>query len=147
LRIEGCYVFQSSTMSPLMKIRRRSRRGAAMYPARRWTKAICRGLPRRRLPALPKCCHRGGRRRPHATRMWAQAPDKQLTLPERTSGRSALAWHLAGRAPLSRREPRPANLTPRGGRRSDRLPSANFSMAPTAPTRINCRGVGRGQSQ
>jgi hypothetical protein len=37
----------------------------------------------------------------------------------------------AGRAPPSRKESRPAKLTPRGGRRSDRLPSANFTMAPT----------------
>jgi hypothetical protein len=84
-----------------------------MYPARRWTGATCRGRPRHRLPAPPKCHHRGSRRRPRTTRMWDRARDKQLTLPERTSGRSALAWRPAGRAPPSRREPRPAKLTPK----------------------------------
>jgi hypothetical protein len=32
-------------------------------PARRWTGATCRGRPRCRLPAPPKCRHRGGRAR------------------------------------------------------------------------------------
>jgi hypothetical protein len=36
---------------------------------------------------------------------------------------------------------------PRGGWRSDRLPSANFLMALTDPTRIPCKGVGRGRSR
>jgi hypothetical protein len=105
--------------------------------------ATCRGRPRRRLPAALKCRRRNGRRRPRATRMWARALDKQLALPRRTSGRSALAWCLAGRVPLSRRELRPVKLTPRGGRRSGRLPPANSTMAPTAPTRTPCRGADR----
>jgi hypothetical protein len=46
------------------------------------------------------------------TRMWSPARDKQLTLPKRTSGRSALVWRPVGRAPPSRREPRPAKSTP-----------------------------------
>jgi hypothetical protein len=46
------------------------------------------------------------------TRMWARACDKQLSLPVGTSGRSALVWRPARRAPPSRREPRPAKLTP-----------------------------------
>jgi hypothetical protein len=115
-----------------MKTRRRSHRGAATSPARWLTGATCRGRPRRRLPATPKCRHRGGHRRLRATRMLARARDKQLALLERTSERSALAWRPARRAPPSRREPRPAKLTPRGGRRNDRLPYANFTMAPTA---------------
>jgi hypothetical protein len=41
----------------------------------------------------------------------------------------------------------PTKLTPRGGRRSDRLPSANSSMVPTAPTRTSCRGVGHGRGR
>jgi hypothetical protein len=80
-------------------------------------------------------------------RMWARARDKQLALPRRTSGRSALAWRLAGRVPSSRREPRPAKLTPRGGRRSGWLLPANSTMAPTTPTQTPCRGTGRGGSR
>jgi hypothetical protein len=136
-----------SVASPPMNIRHRSRRGAATYPVRRWTGAICRGRPRRRLPTPPKCHHRVGRRRPHATRMWARARDKQLALPERTSGRFALAWRRAVRAPRSYRELRPAKLTPQGGRRSDWLPFANFSTVLTAPTQTPCRGVSRERSQ
>jgi hypothetical protein len=98
--------------SPPMKIRRRSRRGAVTYPAQRWTRATCRDRPRRHLPAPPKCRHRGSRRRPRVTRMWARAHDMLLALPERTSGRSALAWRPAGRAPPRSRESRPAKLTP-----------------------------------
>jgi hypothetical protein len=98
-------------------------------------------------PCATKCHHRSGRRRPRVTRMWASARDKQLALPERTSGRSARAWRLAGRVPPSHRGPRPAKLTPRGGRRSVRRPSTSFSMAPTTPTRILCRDTGRGRSR
>jgi hypothetical protein len=93
------------------------------------------------------CRHRDGRRWPCAARMWAQARDQQLTLPERTSGRSALVWRPAGRAPPSHREPRPTKLTPRGSRRSERLPSANSSTVLTTPTRTPCRGVGRGRGR
>jgi hypothetical protein len=85
--------------------------------------------------------------RPHATRMWAQAHGKQLALPKRTSGRSALAWHPAGQVPTSRIDLRLAQPIPRGGRRSDRPPSANFTMAPTAPTWTPCRGASRGGSR
>jgi hypothetical protein len=99
-----------SVASPSMKTRRRSRRGAATSPARRLSGATCRGRPRHRLPAAPKCRHRGGHRRTRATRMWARARDKQLALPERTSDRSTLAWRPVGRAPPSNREPRPAKL-------------------------------------
>jgi hypothetical protein len=107
--------------SPPMKTRRWSRRGAVMLPARRWTGAICRGHPRRRLPAPLKCHNRGGRRRPRATRKWARARDKQLALPKRTSDRFALTWRPAGRAPPSRRESCPAKLTP--PRRSEERPA------------------------
>jgi hypothetical protein len=79
--------------------------------------------------------------------MWARARDQQLALPERTSGRSALAWRPAGRALLSHKDTRPVKLAPRGGRRSDQLQSANFSMVPTAPTRTPCRGVNRGRGR
>jgi hypothetical protein len=64
----------------------RSRRRAATYPARQWTRATCRGHPRRCLPAPSKCHHHSGRGRPRATGMWARARDKQLALPKRTSG-------------------------------------------------------------
>jgi hypothetical protein len=99
-------------VSPLMKTRRRSRRGAATLPARRWTGGTCRGRPRRRLPTPLKCHLRGGRRQSHATRMWARARDKQLALPDRTSGQSTLVWRPARQAPSSHREPRPAKVTP-----------------------------------
>jgi hypothetical protein len=64
-----------------------------------------------------------------------------------TSGQSALAWRPVGRAPPSRRELRPAKLTPRGGQRSDRLVSPNSSTVPTAWTRTPCKGVGRGRGR
>jgi hypothetical protein len=118
-----------------------------MLPVWRWTGGTCRGRPRHRLPVPLKCHLRGGRRRPRATRMWARARDKLLALPERTSGRSALAWRPAKWVPPSRREPHPAKLTPRGGRRSVRRSSASFSTAPTTPTRIPCKGTGRGRSR
>jgi hypothetical protein len=130
-----------------MKTRRLSHRGAATLPVRRSTGAKCRGRPRRRLPTTPKCRRRDSHRRPRATRLWARARDKLLALPERTSGRSALAWRPAKWVPPSRREPHPAKLTPRGGRRSVRRSSASFSTAPTTPTRIPCRGTGRGRSR
>jgi hypothetical protein len=138
---------RGSVVSPPMKIRRRSRRGAATNPARRWTGATCRGRPRRHFPAPQKCHHRDSRIRPRMIRKWARARVQQLALPERISGRSVLAWCPTGLASPSRRESRPAKLTPRGGRRSDQLPSANFSTVPTAPTRTPCRGVGRRQGR
>jgi hypothetical protein len=134
-------------VSPPMKTRRRSRRGAATSPARQSTGATCQGRPRRRLPMALKCRHRGVHMRPCVTRMWARARDKQLALPVRTSGQSALAWRPAGQVPPSHREPHPAMLTPRGGRRSGRLAPAIFTMAPTAPTWTPCRGAGRGGSR
>jgi hypothetical protein len=130
-----------SVASPPTKTRHRSCRGAATYPARWWTGATCRGRPRRRLPAPPKCRHRVGRRRPRVTKMWARARDKQLALPERTNGRSM------GRAPLSRRKLRPAKLTRQGGRRSGQLPPASSSTVPTTPTWTPCRGIGLGRSR
>jgi hypothetical protein len=138
---------RGSVASPPMKIRRRSRRGGATLPARRWTGATCRGRPRRRLPAPQKCHHRGGCRRPRATRTWARARDQQLALPDRTSGQFALMWCPVGQAYPSHREPRPTKLTPRGSRRSDRLPSANFSTVRTAPTRTRYRGIGHGRGR
>jgi hypothetical protein len=80
---------------------------------RRLTGATCRGRPRRRLPTALKCCRRGNRRRPRATRLWARACVKQLALHERTCGRSTLVWRPAGRAPLSRRDPHLAKPTPK----------------------------------
>jgi hypothetical protein len=112
---------RGSVATPLMKICRRRRCGVATYPAQRWIGATCRGHPCRRLPAPPRCHHRGGRRRPGTTRMWARTRDKQFALPERTSGRSVLAWRPAGWAPPSRREPHPAKLTP--PRRSEERPA------------------------
>jgi hypothetical protein len=136
-----------SVASPPTKVRHRSRRGVATWPARRWIGATCWGRPRRRLPAPQNCHRQGGHRWPRTTRMLARARDQQLAPPERTSGRPALAWRPAGRAPPSHREPRPAKPTPRGGRRRDRLQSANFSMVPTTPTRTPCRGAGRGRGR
>jgi hypothetical protein len=130
-----------------MKTCHLSRCGAATSPVRWLTGATCRGRPRRRLPARPKCRHHGGHRQPRATSMWGRARDKQLALPERTSGRSALVWRPAGRAPPGRRVPRLAKSTPREGQRSGWLPPATFMMAPTALTRTPCRGVDRGGSR
>jgi hypothetical protein len=79
--------------------------------------------------------------------MWARACDKQIALPEKTSGRFVPARSQAGEAPPGRRESRRAKLTPRGGRRSGRLPSANSTMVPIAPTLTPCRGTGRGRSR
>jgi hypothetical protein len=133
-------------VSPPKKIRRQSRRGAATCPERRWTRATCRGHPRRHLPALQKCHHRDGRKRPHAIRTWARARDQQLTLPERTRGRSALTWLLAGQAPPSRREPRPAKLTPR--RPEERpAPVRQLFDGSDHPDSDSCRGVGRGRGR
>jgi hypothetical protein len=129
-----------------MKSRRPSRHGEAMLPARRSTGVTSRGRPRRRLPTTLKCHCRGRCRRMRATRLWARAPLKQLTLPERTSRRSGLVWRPVGRAPLSRRDPHPTKLTPREDRRSSQRPPASFTMAPTAPTLTPCRGVDRGGS-
>jgi hypothetical protein len=83
-----------------------------MLPARWLTGATCQGRPRHCLPVAPKCRHRGSRRWPRATRKWVRARDKQLALPKRTSGRSALVWCPAGRVHLSRREPHPAKRRP-----------------------------------
>jgi hypothetical protein len=130
-----------------MKTRHRSRRAAATLPAWQWTGATCRGRPRRRLHAPLKCHHRGDRRRPRLTRRCTRARDRQLALPERTSGRSALTWRPTRRVPPSCREPHHTKLTPRGGRRSVRRPSASFSMVLTAPTQIPCSGAGRGGSR
>jgi hypothetical protein len=138
---------RGSVVSPSMKTHCQSCRGVAKSPVRRSTGATCWGRPRCCLLVAPKCRHRGGHRRPRATRMWARARDKQLTLPVRTRGQFSLAWRPAGRAPLSHREPHPSMLTPRGGRRRDRLPPANFTMALIAPTRTPCRGIGRGGSR
>jgi hypothetical protein len=119
-----------------MEIHHRTCRGLATLLAWWWTGARCRGRLHRHLLAPQKCRHRGGRRRPRATRMWAQARDKQHALPEKTSGRSSPVRSPAGRAPPGCREPRPAKLTPRGGRRSGRPPSANSMMVPTTRLRL-----------
>jgi hypothetical protein len=76
---------------------------------------------------------------------WSSQPATRPT--RETSGQSALAWCPVGRAPPSRRELRPAKLTPRGGQRSDRLVSPNSSTVPTARTRTPCKGVGRGRGR
>jgi hypothetical protein len=101
-----------SLVSPPMKTRRPSRHGAATSPVRRSIGATCRGRPRRRLPAAPKYHRRDSRWRSRAIRLWARARDKQLALPERTSGRSTTVWRPAGRAPPSHRDPHPAKPTP-----------------------------------
>jgi hypothetical protein len=137
---------RGSLVSPPMKICCPSCRGAATLQARRSTGATCRGRPHRRLPAALKCRRRDSRRRPRATRLLARACDKQLALPERTSGRSALVWRPAGRTPPSCRDPHPAKPTPREDRRSGRPPPASFTTAPSAPTLTPCRGIDRGGS-
>jgi hypothetical protein len=118
---------RGSVASLLTKTRRRSRRGAATSLVRRLTGARCRGHTRRRLPARPKCRHRGGHKQPRATRKWGRARDKQLILPERTSGRSALAWRPACQAPPGRRVPRSAKLTP-DVIRGDGAPDVHVSL-------------------
>jgi hypothetical protein len=133
--------------SPPMKTCRPSRYGVAMSPARRSTGATCRGRPRRRLPAALMCRRHDSRRRLCGTRLWARARVKQLPLPERTSGRSGLAWCLVGRALLSHRDQHLAKLTPREDRRSGRRPPTSFTMAPTAPTLTPSRGADRGGSR
>jgi hypothetical protein len=90
-----------------------------------------------------KCRRRASHRRPGATRPWARACFRRLAPPERTNGRSALAWCLAERAPPRCRGPRPAKPTPRGGRRSVRRSPASFTTALTIPTPTPCRGVHR----
>jgi hypothetical protein len=137
---------RGSSASPPMKIRRLSRRGVTTLLVRRLTGVTCRRHPPRRLLAALKCRRRGSHRRPCATRMWARARDKKLTLPKWTSGRSALVWRSAGRAPPSRRDPHLAKPTPREDRRSGRFLPASFMMAPTAPTLTPCTGVDRGGS-
>jgi hypothetical protein len=59
--------------------------------------------------------------------------------------RPRVAPSRMGSSESQRAAPRQAN--PRGGRRSVRRPSASFSMAPTAPTRIPCRDGDRGGSR
>jgi hypothetical protein len=107
----------------------------------------CRGRPRRRLPTAPKYHRRDSRRQPRTTRLWARAREKQLALPERTSGRSTLVRRLVGRAPPSRRDPHHAKPNPREDRRSGRRLPASFTMAPTTPTPTPCRGADRGGSR
>jgi hypothetical protein len=128
-----------------MKTRCLNHRGAATLPARWSTGATCRGRPRRHLPVALKCHRCDSRRRPRATGLWARARDKQLALPERTSGRPALVRRPVGREPLSRRDPHPAKPTPREDRRSCRPPPASFTTALTAPTLTPCRGIDRGE--
>jgi hypothetical protein len=131
-------------MSPPMKTHRPSRRGAATSPARRSTGATCRGRPRRCLPVVPKCRCLASRRRPCGTRLWARARVRRLTLPKRTSERSALVWRPAGRVPPRHRDPHLARTTLQEGRRSGQRPPNSFSMALTAPTPNPCRGTNRG---
>jgi hypothetical protein len=128
-------------VSPLMKTHRPSRRGADMSPARRSTRATCRGRPHRRLLTTLKCRRHASRRGPCATRPWARACVRRLASPEKTSGRSALVWRPVGRAPPSRKDPRPAKPILREGRRSARCPPASFTMALTASTLTPCRGA------
>jgi hypothetical protein len=134
-----------SLASPLMKTHCLSRHGAKMSPVRRSTGATCWGRPPCRLLSMLKCRRCASRRRPCATRPWARARVRRLAPLEKTSGRSALMWHPAGRAPPSHREPRPAKPILREGRRSGRRPPAKSTMAPTAPTPTPCRGADRGR--
>jgi hypothetical protein len=112
---------------------------------RRSTGATCQGHPRHCLLAALKCRHCASRRRSCVTRPWARACVRRLSPPEKTSGRSALVWRPAGRAPPSRRDPRPAKPILRESRRSGQRPPACSTMAPTAPTPTPCRGVDRGR--
>jgi hypothetical protein len=57
------------------------------------------GLSSSSPPATPECRCRDSRRQPRATRLWAQAHDKQLALPERSSGWSALVRRPADGRP------------------------------------------------
>jgi hypothetical protein len=118
-----------------------------MLPTRRLTGATCQGRPHCRLLAVQKCRRRNSRKWPCMTRPWARARVRRLAPPERTSGRSALVWRPAGREPPSRRDPRLAKPTLREGRRSGRRPLTSFTMAPTTPTPIPCRGADRGESR
>jgi hypothetical protein len=127
-----------------MRIRRPSRRGAAMSPTRRSTGATCRGRPRRRRRVALKCHRRAGYGRRGATRLQARAHVRWLPLPEWASGRPAPVRRPVGRALPSRRDLRSAMPTLREGRRCDRCPSASFMMARTGPTPTPCRGTGRG---
>jgi hypothetical protein len=134
-------------VSPPMKTRRPSRRGAEMSPARRSTRATCRGRPRHRLLATLKCRRHASRRGPCATRPWARARVRRLASPEKTSVRSTLVWRPVGRAPPSRKDPRPAKPILQEGRRSVRCPPASFTMAPTASTLTPCRGADHGRGR
>jgi hypothetical protein len=118
-----------------------------MSPVPRLTGATYQGRPRRLLLAASRCHRRSSRRRPRATRPWARARVRRLAPPERTSGRSALAWRPAGRASPSRRDPRPAKPILREGQRSGQRLPASSTMALTAPTPTSCRGAGRGHGR
>jgi hypothetical protein len=120
---------RGSVASPLMKIHRWSRRGAATLPARRWIGVRCRCRPCRRLLAPQKCRHHGGRRWPRAIRMWARARDKQLALPEKISGPSVPARSPAGRAPRVAKCHAPPSCPPEavGGAAISRSPTLRWS--------------------
>jgi hypothetical protein len=135
---------RGSRASPPMRIRRLSRRGAAMSPAPRSTGATCWGRPHRRRPVALKCRHRAGRERRGTTRLWARAHVRRLPLSEWASGLSAPVRRPAGRALPSCKDLRPVKPILREGRRSDRCPSASSMTARTAPTPTPCRSAGRG---
>jgi hypothetical protein len=61
-----------SRESPPMRIRRPSRRGAAMSPAWRSTGATCWGRPHCRRPVALKCRRRADCERRGATRLWVE---------------------------------------------------------------------------
>jgi hypothetical protein len=54
-------------------------------------------------------------------------------------------WRPAGQAPLSRRDPHPAQLTLQGSQRSGWRQPASFTMVLTAPTPTPFRGADRGE--
>jgi hypothetical protein len=74
---------RGSWASPLTRTRRQSHRGVAMSPARRSTGATCRGHPRHHRLAALKSRRRAGRRQWGATRLWARAHVRQLTIGKR----------------------------------------------------------------
>jgi hypothetical protein len=135
---------RGSRASPPMRIHRPSRRGAVTSPTPRSTGSTCRGRPRLHRSVALNCRRRAGRGRRGVTRLWARAHIRWLLLPVWACGQPAPVRAPPERALPSCRDLRPVRSIPRGGRRSDRCPSAGSMMARTVRTPTPCRGACRG---
>jgi hypothetical protein len=132
---------RGSKASPPMRIRRPSRRGAVMSPVPRSTGATCRGHPR---PPPPRGAEVSSSRRPREVghdKTVSSSSRPAAPLPEWAYGRPAPVRRPTEQALPSRRDLHPVRSIPRGGRRSDRCPSASSMTARTARTPTPCIGV------